>query len=92
MKYIFAILLSVLFLSLSFSFSNAQILESEYVREGQEQGEVLGVETVDLSLNYDPVEIEENPEFELMDILAVLGGLAIIAVVAYSVYSNREDN
>jgi len=77
-----------MFLSLAFAPAiQAQVLESDY---GSEQA-ILGLEA-----NEDVEEVEEVVEPEvvakvsLMDILAVAGGVVLILLFAYIVYSKRE--
>ncbi len=92
MKYlgVFLIILSLLFSYTSFTHS--QVIDSDYVREGQieKAGEVLGVETVDLE-KAEQESDESLGMYDLIDVFAVLGGIVIIALVAYIVYMNKED-
>jgi uncharacterized membrane protein SpoIIM required for sporulation len=88
-------LVSLLFLILA-TFSahplQAQVIESTYVREGQAQteqvdeGEVLG------ELDEDMPEVfgEFGTTNEIIDTLAVLGGIVLVALVVYIVYLNQE--
>jgi len=92
MKY-FLVCLSFLILGLFSTHSlNAQVIESTYVREGQAQteqvdeGEVLG----ELDEGIPEVVTEFGTTNEMMDTLAVLGGIVLVVLVVYIVYLNQE--
>ena len=89
MKYVSIFLALLLFFFSSFAPTSSQIIESDYVREGHVESEVLGVETVE----EERVETEEEElgTYEMIDIFAVLGGVVVIILVAYIVYSKKED-
>jgi hypothetical protein len=91
MKYFTSFFLSLILLFTFTGSINSQILDSEYVRENVENGAVLGVETEKV------VEEEILPEQtleteQIIDILAVLGGVVLIALFAYIAYSKKDES
>ncbi len=77
----------VFFLSMSLGL-NSQIMESDYVREGSTEAEVLGLETEEAVV--EEVEEKDVDTSRIIDIFAVLGGVVVIALFAYIVYSKKE--
>jgi hypothetical protein len=80
-------LLILLILFFSASAVNAQVLESDYGREEAVLGETFEVlgEQVEEEREAEPVA-----EISLMDVLAVVGGVVVIALIAYIIYAKRE--
>ena len=95
MKWIIVVFTFLLVFSSPFAL-NSQIIDSDYVREGQseEQGKVLGVEqeTEEENIEQD-VQEESFLDSDLVDALAIMGGVILVALLAYTVYeSKRKSN
>jgi hypothetical protein len=90
MKYAICFLLSLVLLFTPL-LTSAQIIDSDYVREGQSE-EVLGVEDENsLEIIEEEEMIEDDFDVNrIIDIFAILGGLVIIALIAYIIYCKKD--
>ncbi len=98
MRYLPIFLIAIFVLISSSSSLSAQVIGSDYVREGQEEqiqeqvledeGEVLGLE--DTSLEVEEENIFETRGFEFF---AILGGLIFVALLVYTIFEkkNKEE-
>ncbi len=94
MKYAILVLISFLFLSFSSSL-NSQVLDSDYIRQDETQGEVLGGET-DVTLEEVIDEVDEVDEQEetfvqnrIIELFAIIGGVILVVLFAYIVYGKK---
>jgi hypothetical protein len=90
MKYIVPILAFLVFFSFSTSTIDSQVLDSDYVRQSEIEGDVLGVLGEDVS---DVEEDEVDDEFlknRIIEIMAMIGGLILVALFAYIVYEKKD--
>ena len=98
MKYIVSALVCVLLFQLSISFSNSQVMDSDYVRQSETQGEVLG-EEIDIVqeevVEESEIVTEEDDTFvqdRVIELMAIAGGVILVFLFAYIVYGNKVKN
>lgn len=92
MKWIIVVFTFLLIFSSPFAL-NSQIIDSDYVREGQfeEQGEVLGVEQETEEENVEQnVQEDSFLDSNLIEIMAITGGVILVVLLAYTVYESRR--
>ncbi len=92
MKYAILFLISFLFFSFSFSSLNSQVLDSDYVRESERSGEVLGEEDVEEEIEIvQEQEVEENDfvQNRIIELSAIIGGVILVLLFAYIVYGKK---
>jgi hypothetical protein len=90
MKYVVTILAFLVFFSFPTSTIDSQVLDSDYVRQSEIDGDALGVLGEDVS---DVEEDEVDDEFlknRIIEIMAMIGGLILVALFAYIVYEKKD--